>query len=455
MIFKRIKAEGLAHLSYFIGSENEAVVIDPRRDCQIYIDIAKREETNIKYVFETHRNEDYVVGSLELAQLTGAEIYHGPWPDFKYGNKIKDGQVFYVGKLKVTAIHTPGHTPGCMSYAVADLASGEETVLVCTGDALFVNDVGRTDFGGLVKRREWSENLYNSIFNKLLPLGDHVILCPAHGSGSVCGGNIADREWSTLGLERRMNPLLQLSKEQFVEHKINEHHETSPYFRKMEQYNLEGPPVLSNLQEPKLLSPAEFRTLIDKDAVVVDTRTPPAFGSAHINGSYNIWLGGLPLFAGWVLPYDQSILLVLKEKDQLETAVKYLLRIGYDLIEGYIVGVETWYTEALPINHLGLLTVQELKTRLEKSKDLTLLDVRSDEEWNSGHVEGAIHMYVGLLKEHIAEILTNQTTAVICSIGNRASLGASILQRKGYTDIHVVLGGMFAWQNAGYTITRS
>ncbi len=455
MIFKRIKAEGLAHLSYFIGSENEAVVIDPRRDCQIYIDTAKRGETNIKYVFETHRNEDYVVGSLELAQLTGAEIYHGPWPDFKYGNKLKDGQEFYVGKLKVTAIHTPGHTPGCMSYAVVDLASGEEAVLVCTGDALFVNDVGRTDFGGLVKRREWSENLYNSIFNKLLPLGDHVILCPAHGSGSVCGGNIADREWSTLGLERRMNPLLQLSKEQFVEHKINEHHETSPYFRKMEQYNLEGPPVLSNLQEPKLLSPAEFQKMIDKDAVVVDTRTPPAFGSAHINGSYSIWLGGLPLFAGWVLPYDQPILLVLKEKDQLETAVKYLLRIGYDLIEGYIVGVETWYTEALPLNRLGLLSVQELKTRLEKSDDLTLLDVRSDEEWNSEHIDGAIHMYVGLLEEHINEILTNQTTAVICSVGNRASLGASILQRKGYTDIHVVLGGMFAWQNAGYTITRS
>jgi hydroxyacylglutathione hydrolase len=252
-----------------------------------------------------------------------------------------------------------------------------------------------------------------------------------------------------------MNPLLQLSKEQFVEHKINEHHETSPYFRKMEQYNLEGPPVLSNLQEPKLLSPAEFQKLIDKDAVVVDTRTPPAFGSAHINGSYSIWLGGLPLFAGWVLPYDQPILLVLKEKDQLETAVKYLLRIGYDLIEGYIVGVETWYTEALPLNRLGLLSVQELKTRLEKSDDLTLLDVRSDEEWNSEHIDGAIHMYVGLLEEHINEILTNQTTAVICSIGNRASLGASILQRKGYTDIHVVLGGMFAWQNAGYTITRS
>jgi hydroxyacylglutathione hydrolase len=452
MIYKRVKSEGLAHLSYFIGSENDAVVIDPRRDCQIYADIANQEEVEIQYIFETHRNEDYVIGSLELADLTGADVYHGPWPDFQYGRPLTDGQIFNIGKLQVTAIHTPGHTPGCMSYAVADLASGDETVLVCTGDALFVNDVGRTDFGGLDKRGEWSENLYNSIFQKLLPLGDQAIMCPAHGSGSVCGANIAEREWSTLGLERRMNLLLQLSKEKFIERKVNEHHEVPPYFRKMEQYNLEGPPILRSLPEPSLLSPLEFQELMDNGAVVVDTRTPPAFGSAHINGSYSIWLGGLPSFAGWVLSHDQPILLVLKDRGHLESAVRYLFRIGYDMLEGYILGVEAWSAKALPLKHLGLLTIQELKARLDKGNDLTLLDVRTDEEWDSERIEGAIHMYVGHLEEHITEILTGQTTAVICSIGNRASLGASILQRKGYTDLHVVLGGMYAWQNAGYKV---
>jgi hydroxyacylglutathione hydrolase len=455
MIYKRLKAEGLAHLSYVLGSENEAVVIDPRRDCQIYIDIAEQEEIEIQHVFETHRNEDYVIGSLELANLTGAEIYHGPWPDFHYGKTLADGQIFKIGKLKVTAIHTPGHTPGCMSYAVADLASGEEAVLVCTGDALFVNDVGRTDFGGLGKRREWSENLYHSIFQKILPLGDHVILCPAHGSGSVCGGNIAEREWSTLGLERLMNPLLQLSKEKFIERKVNEHHEIPPYFHKMEQYNLEGSPILRNLPEPRLFSPLEFQEQVDNGAVVVDTRTPPAFGSVHINGSYNIWLGGLPTFAGWILPYDQPILLVLKEREQLELAVRYLFRIGYDALEGYILGVTAWSVKALPIKHFGLLSVQELKARLDNGEDLMLLDVRSDEEWNSERIEGAIHMYVGHIEERVSETLTDQTTAVICQTGNRASLGASILQRKGYTDLHVVLGGMLAWQNAGYNVIKS
>ncbi|MCK5402876.1 MBL fold metallo-hydrolase, partial [Candidatus Bathyarchaeota archaeon] len=143
MIFERLKTKIVSHLSYFIGSDTEALVVDPRRDCHVYINNAQLENMSIKYIFETHRNEDYVIGSIELANLTGAEIFHGPWPDFKYGNKLKDGQEFYVGKLMVTALHTPGHTPGCMSYAVADLASGEEAVLVCTGDALFVNDVGR------------------------------------------------------------------------------------------------------------------------------------------------------------------------------------------------------------------------------------------------------------------------------------------------------------------------
>ena len=188
--------------------------------------------------------------------------------------------------------------------------------------------------------------------------------------------------------------------------------------------------------------------------MVVDTRTPPAFGSVHIDGSYSIWFGGIPTFAGWVLPHDRPILLVLKESEQLEMAVRYLFRIGYDALEGYLLGMEAWSVKALPIKHFGLLTVQELKARLDKGEDLTLLDVRRDEEWNYEHIEGAIHMYVGHIEEHISEILTDQTTAVICRVGRRASLGASILQRKGYTDVHVVLGGMLAWQNAGYNVIR-
>jgi hydroxyacylglutathione hydrolase len=284
MIFEKVKSEIVSHLSYLIGSGTEAIVVDPRRDCQVYVDIANREGMNIRHIFETHRNEDYIIGSKELAGLTGAEIHHGPWPVFKYGEVVPDGKVFKVGKLKVTAIHTPGHTPGDISIAVVDTAIGEETVLVCTGDTLFVNDTGRTDFGGPEKRREWSENLYDSIFNKLFPLGDHVVLCPAHGSGSVCGGKIADRETSTLGLERLMNPVLQLGREEFIRYKAEEKHVYAPYFRKMELYNIEGAPH-------------------EGGAIVLDTRPPPSFGAGHIKGSYSLALQRLGL-VGWVLPYD-------------------------------------------------------------------------------------------------------------------------------------------------------
>ncbi|UCD73342.1 MAG: MBL fold metallo-hydrolase, partial [Candidatus Bathyarchaeota archaeon] len=255
MIFEKIKSHVVAHLSYFVGSNHEAIVVDPRRDCQVYLDIVMREGMRIKYIFETHRNEDYVIGSRELAHLTGAEIYHGPWPEFQYGETLQDGQEFHFGDLEVTAIYTPGHTPGCVSYAVSDLASGEHTIMVFTGDTLFVNDTGRTDFGGPEKRSDWSENLYNSIHNKLLPLGDHVVICPAHGSGSVCGVGIADREVSTLGAEKLMNPLLQMTREEFIEYKVNEEQHYIPYFRMMEKYNVEGASFIGYGPNPKALTP--------------------------------------------------------------------------------------------------------------------------------------------------------------------------------------------------------
>jgi len=267
MIFGRIKSEGIAHNSYFIGSENDAAVIDPRRDCQVYIDLARQKGLRIKYIFETHRNEDYVIGSLELSHFTGAEIYHGPGLDWKYGNTLKDGQEFQIGKLRLTAIHTPGHTDESMSYAVADLATGEATVMVFTGDALFVGEVGRTDLYGTKEAPRLASNLYDSIFDKLLPLGDGVILCPAHGAGSVCGANIADRDESTLGIERAHNPLLQMSKDEFIRYKLAEKLERPHYFRQMEKYNLAGAPILGFLPLPAPLSPADFKREMQRGAV--------------------------------------------------------------------------------------------------------------------------------------------------------------------------------------------
>ncbi len=406
MIFERIKSEGLAHLSYFIGSEDEALVIDPRRDCQVYIDLARREGMTIKNIFETHRNEDYVIGSLELKNLTYAEIYHGRGVDFKYGNFVDEGQGFGFGKLKLTALHTPGHTDESMSYTLADLETGKEQVMVFTGDALFVGDVGRTDLYGPKEASRMASNLYDSIFNKILPLGDEVILCPAHGAGSVCGGAISEREYSTLGLERIQNSILQKTgKEDFVKFKVEEKLEFPPYFEKMEQYNLQGPPLLQCLPVPELLSPEKFKAEMEKGAVVVDTRMPHSFGGAHIKDTYSIWLGGIPSFAGWVLPYDKPILLVLEEKEQLDTAVRYLIRLGYDNVAGLLNGgIAAWYIEALPIDSFNLLSVYDLKDKLEKGEEMVILDVRGDKEWARGHIKGARHIYVGHREENLDKV---------------------------------------------------
>ncbi|AAM32627.1 MBL fold metallo-hydrolase [Methanosarcina mazei] len=456
MIFERIKSEGLAHLSYFVGSGNEAIVIDPRRDCQIYFDIARREGMKIKYIFETHRNEDYVIGSLELKELTDAEIYHGKGVDFKYGIFVSDGQEFNFGSMKLTALHTPGHTDESMSYALTYPESGKAPLMVFTGDALFVGDVGRTDLYGPEEIPRMAANLYESIFNKILPLGDGVILCPAHGAGSLCGGAISKREYSTLGLERIQNPALQRTdKEEFIKFKLEEKLEFPPYFKKMEQYNLQGPPLLKGLPVPELLFPKEFVKEMEKGAMVVDTRMPHSFGGAHIKGSYGIWLKGLPYYAGWVLPYDKPILLVLEEKDQLETAVSYLVRIGYDSIAGFLNGgISSWYMKALPVESLNLISVQSLKDKIEKNEEMVILDVRRDEEWEKGHIEGARHVYVGHLEENLDKVPRNSPIIVYCDSSRRSNIAASILKKKGYDMVYNVLGSMTAWKNAGYKVVK-
>lgn len=461
MIFERIKSAGLAHNSYLIGSDGEAAVIDPRRDCDVYIELAEREELRIRYIFETHRNEDYVIGSGELSNLTGAEIeiFHGPGLAWGYGSTLHDGEAFRIGSLEITALHTPGHTDESMSYTLADLSSGKDAamVMVFTGDALFVGDAGRTDLYGPDEAERLAGALHDSIFKKILPIGDGVILCPAHGAGSVCGGSISDRDYSTIGIERASNPMLQLNRQEFIRHKTAEHHERPPYFRVMERYNLGGPPVMGRLPSPPPLTPEEFKDSMEREgAIVLDARTPPSFGGAHIRGSYSIWLEGLPAYAGFVLPYNEPILLVLELHDHLDVAVRYLVRLGYENIRGYLRGgIEAWYDAGNAVEYMGLSTVHELKRRIDRGDDFLVLDVRDDDEWRDGHIEGAMHIYIGQLESQLSEVPRDRPITVVCNVGHRASLAASILMRAGYTNVCCdVLGSMKAWQVSGFPVNR-
>jgi hydroxyacylglutathione hydrolase len=456
MIFQRIKSEGLAHNSYFLGSGSAAAVIDPRRDVQVYLDIARQNQMKILYILETHRNEDYVIGSLDLAEASGAKIYHGQGLDWKYGAVVRDGQEFALGKLTLTAVSTPGHTNESMSYVVRDLKTGGAPVMVFSGDSLFIGDTGRVDLYGLAQIQRMAGNLYDSIFKTLLPLGDGVILCSAHGAGSVCGLNVADRDESTLGIERLQNPFLQIKdKNEFIKAKEAEKPERPPYFSKMEQYNRDGAPRLNCVKIPPLLTPAEFKKEMQNGAVVVDASLPEAFGGAHIKGAYSIWLEGLSTFPGWFLKYESPVLLVLEEQEQIEEAVKYLMRLGYDRAAGYLKGgIESWIFAGYEVESLGLLSVHQLKQKIDSGEALTLLDVREPEEWKAGHLKGALNIYVGHLEERIGEVPKDKPVVVYCTVGHRAGIGASILLRAGFPMVYNTLGSMVAWRSAGFPVTQ-
>lgn len=453
MILERIMSAGIAHNSYLIGSGNDAAVIDPRRDCQIYLDLARDRDVTIRYIFETHRNEDYVHGSVELSRLTGAEVYHGPGLDWEFGLTLTDGQQFRLGSVVLKALHTPGHTDESMSFT-AEPATGGVILAVFSGDALFAGDVGRTDLYGPEQAERLAYNLYDSIFNRILPLGDGVILCPGHGAGSVCGTRISDRPNTTIGIEKALNRALKTrDKAEFVARKLTERLERPPYFVQMERYNLQGPPILGNATLPSALTLSEFRAQMDAGAVIVDTRDPAAFGGAHIRGSYNIGTEWLPGFSGWFLHYDQPIVLVLEDAVHLDRAWRYLVRLGYDRISGYLRGgIETWYNAALPIETVPLLSVHDLKKKIDDGQDVVVLDVRGDDEWRAGHLDGAQHVYVGEIESRATEVSRDRPTATFCNVGRRAGIAASVLLRQGHRRVYNVLGSWQAWKAAGFPV---
>jgi hydroxyacylglutathione hydrolase len=449
-----IKSEGLAHNSYMFVDGTEAAVVDPRRDCQIYIRLAQKNCAKIRLIFETHRNEDYVVGSRELQNLSKAEICHSKQLAFKYSeHNLEDGETIKVGNLCVKALHTPGHTDESLCYAVSDLGKSVEPLMVFSGDTLFVGSVGRTDLQGKPAQAKQSEKLFESLHEKLLSLGEGVIVYPAHGSGSMCGSGISSQAFSTLGYEKKTNPYLALSKEAFVKRALAAELLVPPYFRKMEVYNLKGAPQLRGLALPKALNVAEFEAQMNEaESIVVDTRKPYAFAGSHISGALSILLGGTAVYPGWILNYDQRILLVLERKSDVTRVLRHFWRLGFDNIYGYLcVDMSEWQKQGKTISSIGTLSASDLKESLER---YVVLDVREPSEWHQeGTIEGVERIFFGDLPEKVGTLPRNKRFAVICSVGDRASIAASILKAKGF-EVNNVLGGMTAWSKLGYPTTK-
>lgn len=447
MLFERIESPGLAQYSYLIGDGIEAVVIDPRRDCDVYIEGALVEEMRIAHILETHRHEDFVVGSVELAARTGARIWHADAQlPYRYGEAVADGQTWEIGNLTLTALHTPGHTEGSMSYVLS--AGDGAPWMVFTGDALFAGEVGRVDFLGMERAPEMAGRLYDSIFGKLLPLGDGVILCPGHGFGSACGSTIADRPWSTLGLERQLNPRLQNTvRAAFIDDVVRQLL-TPPYFARMEAWNVEGPPLIGSLTAPKALSAEEIAAFMaaTPEAVLLDVRDVVSFAGGHIPGAFSIPWVRLPTQTGWFVPYDVPILLITGERNPM-TVVRYLARLGYDNIAGFLAGdVLAWIVARQPVETTTLVPPRQI---LENPDDFWVLDIRVDYELASGVIPGSRHVPLQELPGRMDEIPRDKQVVAYCRTGPRSIIAAGLLQQQGFDRVSIVAGGIVAWRDAG------
>lgn len=448
MFFKRIKTPGIAHNAYILGSKGIGIVIDPRRDIDEYFQIARKNKLQIKYVFETHRQEDFVVGSDQIRELTDAEIVTGKHKYSCHSDiSLDDGETIEVGDLIVKCLYTPGHTPESVSFAVYMKDKPSSTWAVFTGDALFIGEAGRTDLPDPEKTAENAAILFDSIQNKILPLGDQTLIFPAHGSGSVCGGNIADYDESTIGFERTYNPAFIHSKEKFIQDKVIERIPRPPYFRLMEKLNLRGGIKLSKSPETiPSLTPKDFERE-SKRGVVIDTRHPEAFAGGHIPNSYSIWLDGLPVFGGWFADDQTPVYLVLEKPTDLKEAFLHLQRIGVDNISALLAGgFEGWRDAGFPIQMSGTLSVS---SKSFESGNIAVLDVRDITEFEKGHIGGAKHAYVGYIPEvkNLEKLLDpEEPLAVTCAVGHRASLGISLLLRAGYKNLFNLLGGTTAWK---------
>lgn len=447
MFFQAIKTPGLAHVAYVLGSEGEGLVVDPRRDIDVYLDVLHAQGLRPRYVLQTHRQEDFVLGTAEFARRTGARVVAGMHPINGYVDmQLGERERLHLGGLTLVALHTPGHTPESFSYAVFlephhTLAWG-----VFTGDALFAGETGRTDLPAVERTHENAALLFDALHQKVLPLGDQALVFPAHGAGSVCGSGIAERELTTLGYERQRNPVFTLSRGDFIQRKVHERLPRPPYFSWMEAVNLQG--GLAPAREPRtvpLLPPREFQRA-SEGWPVIDAREPEAFAGGHIPGALSIWRNGLPVFTGWVAQHDAPVFLVLPEEADTAEAVRALARVGIDKVDGILAGgFGAWRSAGLPMERHSTLTPEELNEHKERFQ---VLDVREISEFEEGHIPGARHAYVGELEERLSRLSlrTDAPVAVTCSVGHRAGLATSMLLRRGFQSVFNVLGGMTAWR---------
>ncbi|GIV41903.1 MAG: MBL fold metallo-hydrolase [Vicingaceae bacterium] len=450
----------LAQGAYYIVSGNEAAIIDPLRETKPYLERLEKDNVKLKYIFETHFHADFVSGHLDLSKKTGAPIVYGPGAACEFDCiKAQDGQIFEIGQVKIKVIHTPGHTPESVCYLLID-ENGKEKALF-TGDTLFLGDVGRPDLAQGVTQRSKEELagwLYDSIYNKILPLPDDIIIYPAHGAGSACGKNMMSITYDTLGNQKKVNYALnQPSKEAFIEAVLDGLPEPPGYFKYNVEMNKKGYSSVDEVinQGMRKLSVEEFETVAESvRPVILDTRKAEDFAKGFIPNSINIGLNGD--FAPWVgtliVDVKHPILLVTEPGKEEESVVR-LSRVGFDNVLGHLDGgFEAWKKAGKEIDKVNRITAQQFAQEFKPGESI-VYDVRKPSEYRLGHVEGAENKPLAEINEWIRDINPEKHFYLHCAGGYRSMIAASILLSRGYRNFSEIEGGFKAISETKVPIT--
>ncbi len=457
MLFQHIYDKSLAQASYFIGCQKSSVaaVIDPKRDVDTYIEIAKQNNMQITHIFETHIHADFLSGSRELAALTGAEMFlsdegGSDW-QYEFPHKgIRDGDKIALGNLIFEVIHTPGHTPESVSFLLTDKPASKEPVMLFTGDFVFVGDVGRPDLlekaAGIKGTQDaGARQMFDSV-QKFSLLPDYLQVWPGHGAGSACGKALGAVPSTTVGYEKIRNWALQYKQDQngFVDYLLADQPEPPKYFAMMKKLNKVARPLLTSVPKLKLLTGEDLKSAMDKGIKLIDTRNKNDFANGFIPGSINIQANNsFSTWVGWFLNYEEPFIL-LAEESQLDDITRKLMRIGLDNVMGYIPSTETYTSLGAKLNQMNLIDFEDIKKCVDKN-DCQIIDLRGISEYKSGHIKNADNIFVGTILNNIDRINKLERVVIHCQSGDRSSIAYSLLAKEGFTNIFNYSPGMNEW----------
>lgn len=454
MFFQHVYDKSLAQGSYLIGcqAKGEAIVIDAQRDIDVYLEIAAQNNLKITHLTETHIHADYLCGSRELAAVTGAKMYLSAegGPDWQYEfphEPLKHGDKIQVGNLSLEVLHTPGHTPESISFLLTDHPASDQPVMVFTGDFVFVGDIGRPDLlekaAGMVGTQEvGAHQMYESI-KRFAELPDFVQVWPAHGAGSACGKSLGAVPSSTVGYEKARNWAFQYEDDEqgFVDFLLEGQPEPPKYFAMMKHLNKVDRPLLVEVPQHPQLSTEAFLKARANGLKVIDTRHKFDFAKGFLPGSINIQgNNSFSTWAGWLLNYQEQFILVAAE-DQMEELTRKLMRIGLDNIYGYITDVADL---GLKLETQHIIEKEEFASYIGQ-KDVQIVDVRGTGEYESYHVEGADHIFVGTLLDHLDQFSRDKQIVIHCQSGDRSTIAHSLLAANGFKDVKNYSAGMKEW----------